>query len=57
MAVVLNKDSIDFLTEGKYILKDKRSFINDYCLEMELILLQKVLTDFKIVPILLSEAE
>jgi len=55
--VALNKDFIDFLTKGKYIVKHKRSFINDHCLEMELIFLQKVLTDFKIVPILLSEAD
>jgi AmmeMemoRadiSam system protein B len=55
--VALNKDFIDFLTDGKYILKYKRSFINERCLEMELIFLQKVLTDFKIVPILLSEAD
>jgi hypothetical protein len=55
--VALDKDFIDFLTDGKYIVKYERSFINEHCLEMELIFLQKVLTDFKIVPILLSEAD
>jgi AmmeMemoRadiSam system protein B/AmmeMemoRadiSam system protein A len=55
--VALDKDFIDFLTDGKYIVKDKRPFINEHCLEMELIFLQKVLTDFTIVPILLSEAD
>jgi len=55
--VALDKDFINFLTDGKYILKDKRSFINEHFLEMELIFLQKALTDFKIVPILLSEAD
>ena len=39
------------------MVKDKRPFINKHCLEMELIFLQKVLTNFKIVPILLSEAD
>jgi len=55
--VALDKDFIDFLTDGKYILKYKRSFIKNHCLEMELTFLQKVLTDFKIVPILLSEVD
>ena len=55
--VALDKDFIDFLTDGKYIVKDKHPFINEHCLEMELIFLQKVLTDFKIVPILLSETD
>jgi AmmeMemoRadiSam system protein B/AmmeMemoRadiSam system protein A len=55
--VALDKDFIDFLTDGKYVVKDKRPFINEHCLEMELIFLQKVLTNFKIVPILLSEAD
>jgi AmmeMemoRadiSam system protein B len=55
--VALDKDFIDFLTDGKYIVKYERPFINEHYLEMELIFLQKVLTDFKIVPILLSEAD
>ena len=55
--VALDKHFIDFLTDGKYVVKDKRPFINEHCLEVELIFLQKVLTNFKIVPILLSEAD
>jgi len=54
--VALDRDFIDFLTDGKYLVKDKRPFINEHCLEVELIFLQKVLPNFKIIPILLSEA-
>jgi len=55
--VALDLAFINSITDEKYLTKDKHPFINEHCLEVELIFLQKVLTDFKIVPILVSEAD
>jgi AmmeMemoRadiSam system protein B/AmmeMemoRadiSam system protein A len=53
--VAIDKKFIFQIVDEEKIVIDERPFVKEHCLEVELIFLQKVLTDFKIVPILVSE--
>lgn len=53
--VVVDHDFIEKIVDGEKIISDKKPFIKEHCLELELIFLQKVLKNFKIVPILVSD--
>lgn len=55
--VEVDRDIIASIADGEKIKIDGSPFIPEHCLELELIFLQKVLKNFKIVPILVSEVE
>jgi len=53
--VIIDEDFANLIIDKKdNIIADKNPFINEHSLEVELIFLQKVLANFKIVPILVS---
>lgn len=53
--IALDLDFINNLIDHKKIIPDPSPFVDEHSLEIELIFLQKVLKNFKIVPILISE--
>ena len=53
--VAIDEDFAARLLDGQKILADSRSHDEEHSLEVELIFLQKVLDDFKIVPVLLGQ--
>lgn len=55
--VEVDRDFITLIADEKKIKIDENPFIREHCLEVELIFLQKVLKDFKIIPILVSEID
>lgn len=48
---------VSFLVDGEKIVKDSFPFAGEHCLEMELVFFQKVLKNFKIIPVLVSEVD
>lgn len=52
--VEIESDLADKIIDRNIILSDSESHETEHCLEMQLIFLQKVLDDFKIVPVLVS---
>lgn len=55
--VAIDKEGIKQLIDGNRIKTDNQIHEKEHSLEMELIFLQQVLTDFKIIPILLAEVD
>lgn len=55
--VAIDQEGVKQLIDGDRIKTDKQIHEKEHSLEMELIFLQQVLTDFKIIPILLGEVD